>query len=514
MDTYHPAANYYAGITYKELGNMVDATESLGWAARSMEYRSIAYALMAGIQLQHDNKPLTEHYAKLALDFNQYSFNALEVLAILYRKSGQINLADQYTETISKLDPLNHFADFERALLHPSDENNKNLNATITNEMPYQTYLELAMIYYNLGLKEDALLVLDKAPSHQLVALWKGYLKDDASAVNEVVAGSPSFVFPYRTETISVLKWAMSKSNSWKLKYFLAMNSIAIQRDADAMDLFRSCGQEPDYAPFYLARAALLMPKDKNQELADLQTAQKLSPDDWRTTIRLIDYYEANKNNKMALEISTPAYKKYKDNPSIAVKHAIALVNNGQYANSLKILENVNILPDEGARQGKVVLEQAALLMSMDFINKKKYNDAIKMIEKSKEWPENLGVGKPYDVDVRMQDYLKAFTLEKMKNAKEAEQLNKSVVEYTKENITQPSFSNLLGIMLLQENGKKDEANQLIQQLSDSRRSGNPVSKWVIAMSTSDEAAAKELEKGFGDDISFNITKRLIEITK
>jgi hypothetical protein len=33
-------------------------------------------------------------------------------------------------------------------------------------------------------------------------------------------------------------------------------------------------------------------------------------------------------------------------------------------------------------------------------------------------------------------------------------------------------------------------------------------------MSTSDEAAAKELEKGFGDDISFNITKRLIEITK
>ena len=32
--------------------------------------------------------------------------------------------------------------------------------------MPYQTYLELCMIYYGFGLKNDALLVLDKAPAH------------------------------------------------------------------------------------------------------------------------------------------------------------------------------------------------------------------------------------------------------------------------------------------------------------------------------------------------------------
>jgi len=518
MDTYHPAANYFAGITYKALGNMVDAMESLGWAARSMEYRSAAYSLMAGIQLQLDNKPLTTHYANLSLDFNQHNFNALEVLTILYRKSGETNLADKYIETISKLDPLNHFADFERALLHPSDENNQKLNSTITNELPYQTYLELAMIYYNLGLKEDVLLVLDKSPAHPLVTLWKGYLKDDASVVNEVAAGSPEFVFPYRTETVPVLKWAVSHNNSWKFKYFLAMNYLATQRDAEAMDLFRAIGQEPDYAPFYLARASLLRPGDASQELTDLQTAQKLAPNDWRTTIRLIDYYESNKNSKMALAVSAPAYKKYKDNPSVAVKHAIALINNGQYANSLKILDGVTILPDEGARQGKVVLEQATLLMSMDLIKKKKYADAIKMIEKSKEWPENLGVGKPYVVDVRVQDYLKAFTLDKLNRSKEAEELRQSVIDYTKEHINQPSFSSYLGIQLLKEKGQTAEANQLVEKLGSSPRPGrgsnNPVGKWVAAMSNNDQAAASELENSFSDNMTFQIIDRLVDITK
>jgi hypothetical protein len=104
--------------------------------------------------------------------------------------------------------------------------------------------------------------------------------------------------------------------------------------------------------------------------------------------------------------------------------------------------------------------------------------------------------------------------VEKMKNTKEAEQLKQSVIDYTKKNITDPSFSNILGIKLLQDNGKTAEANELIQKISESGRPDNPVSKWVIAMSNKDEAAAKDLEKRFDDNISFNITKRLIDLAK
>ncbi len=514
MDTYHPAANYFAGLTYKAKGNMVDAVESLGWAARSIGYRSTAYAQMAAIELQLGDKPLTEHYAKLALDFDRNNFNALEILAIMYRKAGETGKADEYIKTISSADPLNHFADFERCLLHPSADNDLLFKSTINNEMPYQTFLELCMIYYDMGQKEDALLVLDKAPAHPLITLWKAYLKDDATLLDEVAAASPAFVFPYRTETVSALTWALSKNSNWKFKYYLALNYAAIQRNEEAMKLFRDCGQEPDFAPFYLTRAALLRPYDDSQVLSDLQSAQKITPDDWRTAMKLMDYYEGHNDNKTALAIAANAVKKHKENSAVGIRYAQALINNGQYAGTLKTLESMNILPSEGASIGKEVFEQSGLLLATDLIKKKKYGEALKMIEKSKEWPENLGVGKPFNVDTRVQDYLKIKCLEKMNRKSEIADLRKSVIDYTNNNLRSPSFSNMLAIQLLKDQGETGAVKDLIQKISSSTRADNPVNKWIIATENNDQAAVSELEKRLASNRDFIIIKKIAEVVK
>jgi Tfp pilus assembly protein PilF len=514
MDTYHPAANFFAGLAYKSKDNMTDALESLGWAARSIGYRSSAYALMAGIELQLGDMPLTEHYGKLALDFERNNFNALEILAIMYRKAGESGKADEYLNTISTLDPLSHFADFERCLLHPSTANDVLFKSTITNEMPYQTFLELAMIYYDLGLKDDALLVLDKAPSHPLVTIWKAYLKNDISLLAEAAAVSPAFVFPYRTETVSALNWALSNNSSWKFKYYLALNYAAIQRDAESMELFRACGQEPDYAPFYLTRASLLRPKDDNQILSDLLSAQKLTPDDWRTALKLMDYYEGHNDYKSALLIATNAYKKHKENSNVGIRYAQALINNGQYANSLKTLESMNILPNEGARIGKEVYEQSGMFLATDLMKKKKYGEAIKMIEKSKEWPENLGVGKPYEVDTRLQDYLKIKCLEKLNRKNEATDLKKAVIDYTTQHLSSPSFGNLAALNLLKEQGETGAVNDLIQKISNSSRAENPVSRWIIATANNDQTTAGKLESRLAGNRDFLLMKKIEEVLK
>jgi len=525
LDTYNAAANYFAGVTYHTQGNLIDALESLGWAARWSEYRSTAYAQMAEIQLQLNNKPLTEHYANLALDYDRNNINALQVLSVLYRKSGETVLADRYIQTLSTLDPLSHFADFERYLLHNSSENLTRFTSTITNEMPYQTYLELSMIYYGFGLKNDALGVLDKSPVHPLVTIWKAYLKEDVSLLNEVASASPAYVFPYRTETVSALAWALSKNNNWKFKYYLGLNYAAVQRDAEAMQLFRACGNEPDYAPFYLTRANLERSGDDKQELKDLQAAQNLSPDDWRTLYKLIGYYNTRQNYQMTLTLSTEAIKKHKDNPDIGVQYAIALINNGQYAKSLKTLEGMNILPSEGARQGKVVFEQASLFLAMDLIRNKKYGEAIKMIEKSKEWPETLGVGKPYEVETIIQDYLEIFCLDKLKRPNETASLRKSIIDYTNKDLaatfnyvhytldSPTSFNNILSLKLLKEKGETDAVNTLIQKIEKSGREGNLVNQWVIATYNNDQAKITELEKGFSKNTNFIILKKLLEVT-
>jgi len=497
LNTYNPAANYYAGITYRAQGDLINALETFGWAARSMEFRSLAYSQMAGVELQLNNLTLAEHYAKQSLDFNRFNFNALKVLAITYRQRGEANLAEQTIASMIAMDPLNHFANFERFRLHASPDNLSLFKAPIRNEFPYQTYLELAIDYYNLGQKSDAIEVLGNAPVQPLVLLWKAFLKDDSSALTEIAKESPAFVFPYRTETVSVLDWAVSKNDNWKFKYYLALNLWGIQREEDAGKLFAACKQEPDFATFYLSRADQEKQTDHQQELIDLQTAHRLAPEEWRTSIHLIEAYISREDYNTALPLSTEAAKKFPDNYNLALQYARVQLGNNQYEPCLKTLEKTHLIPFEGSIQGKYVYEQAYMLLAMDLMKKEKYREALVKLEKSKAWPENLGAGEPYEPDNRMQDYLEATCHYKLGRTKEATDLRNKILEFTKTHYSdpRPSFNNLLALSILQQRGDTGAANSLVQKIKASDQYSKPIAQWIVAYYTKDATTCSKLEE-------------------
>ncbi len=515
LDAYHPAANYFAGITYLAQGDLINALETFGWAARSMEFRSAAYSQMAGIELQLHDLPLAEQYANQSLDYNRLNFNTFKVMAIIYRKQGKPDLANRMIDNILALDPLNHFAGFERFRLHPSPENLSLFKSNIRNEFPYQTYLELAIDYYDLGQKEDALAVLENAPVQPLVGLWKSFLKDDPSLLADIVKESPAFVFPYRTETVSALNWAEANNNHWKFKYYLGLNYWAIQREDDARQLFRACGQEPDYAIFYQSRAYLEKQTDEMQFLSDLQTAHRLDPDDWRAANKLIEYFLNSSDYKTALTLSTEAAKKFRGNYNLALQHANVQLSNNQYAACIKTLENTHIIPFEGSVEGKTVYEQACLLLAIDLMNKKKYKEALVNLEKSKSWPENLGVGAPYNPDNRMQDYLAAICLDKSGKANEATAIRNSILKYTNAHFSgskQP-LNNLLALLILRQQGETESANALIQNMKESGQYNQPANRWVVAYFNQDKATSDTLEKDLAKNRYFSILNSILNFT-
>jgi len=192
------------------------------------------------------------------------------------------------------------------------------------------------------------------------------------------------------------------------------------------------------------------------------------------------------------------------------VLHVKALINNGQYANSLKLLDGMTILPNEGAAEGKIIYEQASLFMAIDLIGKKKYSDAIKMIEKSKEWPERLGVGKPYVVDTRIQDYLNIYCLNKTNKKNGIDALRNSIAEYSGRT-QRGSYNQILTINALREMGKTSEADALIRKLSES---DSPINKWIVAAAKNDQAALAVLEKDLGENVNFQIVKRALDAIK
>jgi tetratricopeptide (TPR) repeat protein len=272
--------------------------------------------------------------------------------------------------------------------------------------------------------------------------------------------------------------------------------------------LFLACGQESDYAVFYLSRAYLLRLIDEKQEILDLQTALRLAPDNWRTLSRLIDYYENKQDFSMELKVSSAAYRKFKGNYTLALQYATALLNTGDHAACLKILEGIHILPFEGSSQGKVIYEQAYLLLIMDLIRNKKYREAMGMLPKSKEWPENLGVGKPYEPDTRIQDYIEACLLKKLNRSSAVSVLQQSVVDYTWKHFADPSFNNVLALQILKDKGETNKAALLVSQIS---QSAHPIHQWVVASFKKDTATCNKLEAGFARNRYFSIISALMD---
>jgi tetratricopeptide (TPR) repeat protein len=260
-----------------------------------------------------------------------------------------------------------------------------------------------------MGLKDDGIDLLSKAPQQPMVSIWLAYLKNDPQMLTKVAGDSPAFVFPHRTESLMPLQWAVSQNNNWRFKYFLGLNYYALQRDPEAVDMFKACGDLPDYAPFYLTRSKLF--NDQSQIIADLQKANKIAPGEWRTWSYLIDHFEKTGNYEQQLSFARQATQKFKDDYTLGFALAKAQLNNKQYKASIQTLQHLNILPFEGSGEGHQVYEQVLLLQAVELMEGKKYKEALKYIDLSKEWPENLGEGKPYDVDTRLQDYMTAVCL-------------------------------------------------------------------------------------------------------
>jgi tetratricopeptide (TPR) repeat protein len=500
-NAYDAAANYIYGLIKRSMGSLMEAEEAFSVAARTLEYRSGAYLQIAGIKLQMHHYRSAIEYTKKALDYNRLNIQAYEFMAISYRKFDKQHEAAKILDEILEIDPLNHFARFELYLQNPTTENLNNFNSFIRNELPHETYIELALEYYNQGQIDEAIKVLEQSPDYPTVSYWLSYLYRDSSQgkssqyLKKAVEMSAYLVFPYRLETIPVLDWAMHQNESWKTKYYLGLIYWHILSTENAMELFEQCGDIPDYAPFYLARGILF--KDKVMEncfpCSDFKHAVKMNPEEWRTWHFLNTFLQSKGDFEAQLENSKQAYSRFPANPVIGIDYVKAMINSGDFRESIKLLSKVNILPQEGAREGHNIYELANLSIAVGLLKKEKYKETLKYLNNSKKWPENLGAGKPYDPDTRLQDYISAYCYSLLGKTKLSDTYyNKIANNYNVHVSVNDSPQNIYILAkTLQAQGKYKEAEKLIINLKTKQTSVNgekimeedysPELQWIIA---------------------------------
>lgn len=467
IDTYDPAANYYYGLASKYLGKTVDAKDGFDIALQSVAYRGAAATELSKLYLKDKDYATAESYARQAVNSGEGNITAHQILAIAQRKSGQNEKARQTLEEILSFNPLNHFARMEKYVMDKSQASKDNFTGMIRNEMPWETYLQLGIEYYQLGLLEECVEVLSMSPFHPEVNYWIAFAKMKNGEVNfkpllEASNNhSSKLILPFRAASTEVLQWVISQTDHWKPKYYLGLVYRHGQQLDEAKELFLACGDTPDFAPFYAVRANLI----PLNAMIDLKKAASIDGNEWRYGKLLINYYLKNNRTSDAVQIAYQYNKRLPKNYLISMLLAKALLFDNQFEASGKILANTKILPYEGAVESRLLYREAWLMQAVESIKGGKFKTALSRIKTASMWPENLGVGKPYDADIddRLENYLEAVCYEGLRKDEEAKTKWTEIIKVDVKN----DFGNLISAMAYKKLGRQNNGSDLMKQWLD-----------------------------------------------
>jgi Tfp pilus assembly protein PilF len=428
IDTHDGETNYYYGLVNDRLGNITDAKDGYSIATLSSEYRSAAYTGLSRLFLKENDYARALSYAERAVDFNRFNVEALQLQAVTNRKNGDAGKAESVLKTLLTFDPLNHFSRFERFMMKNDELSKTEFVSLIRNELPYETFMELAVWYYNAGCNAEAAKVLTLSPQTAETNYWLSFLQNKKVSFGEI---NPAYSFPFRWESAAVIEKLLSEQDHWLLKFHMALIYKDRNRTDECISLLNSCGDTPDFAPFYAVRAEILRGKDDAQCEKDLKRALSLD-NQWRYHQYLANYHISHRQYAKALEITGPFYKANPGDFRMGTIHARALLLSKKYKEADALLTKLNILPVEGATGGREMYREAKLMQAAQLMEKKNYNGALKFIKQADLWPENLGVGKPYeeDIDTRLENWMSYLCLTGLKKSSEAQLKLDAIIKF------------------------------------------------------------------------------------
>ena len=518
VDTYDADANMNYGNAALALGDTISAIDGYSMAAASVSQRAAAYSALSSIFLAKGDYQQSLSYANKSLDNNQLSSEANQLKVISLRKKGNLKEFSIELSKMESIDPLNHFIWFERYLSDSSPEGKTKAINCVTNELPQETFLEYALWYYGKGQISEALKILGLAPENKpVVLIWEAYLNDlkgnqqlANALLTKAINIDPLFALPFRTETLKPLEWAQKFSNDWKIKYYtglIYLNAGALEKGAK---LWKECKDTPSFFPFYIARAELWR-KGSAEKLADVEKALNLAGSDWRVGLFASRFFFEEGNSLKAEELAKDFYTKNPLNYYLGLHYAKMLQRNGKYLPCVNLLQKIAVLPNEGATEGRTIWRYANIGKALDEMKSKSYRKALETIGMARQWPFNLGVGKPYQVDESLEDYITCKAYTKLKDKKSAETMENNIL-LALDKLEHPSDANIfLSALIFRKNGNRAKADLVINEMFE-KNSSSRIAQWCKANYSGNSDESKKIANQVDDNDS--VLKLLISIVE
>lgn len=313
-------------------------------------------------------------------------------------------------------------------------ESNSQMKPMLRDELPLEHYMEAAVLYAELSLPDEAQRTLAYAPEGAEKYYWLAWLAQQQNQPDQARSyltranqWSPYLVFPFRTESLLPLQWAVRQQPHWKPNYYLALLHQALGNVAEAKQHWEACANQPDYGSFYVARAQAV----PNTLEADLRRAQSLEPKSWRPVRDLMDHYLAHQHYAKA--------KGLLDSTQVAFPKAVLYAERirtayrtGDVSEAVARIGNACLPPHQHAAETRQLVRSVLLTAAVKATGQQQWENAKKYVDEAQNGilVRCFGSGTGGDAPEK---YVLALWFAAQKKTAEATQLWQTIVDGAKD---------------------------------------------------------------------------------
>ena len=424
---------YYLGLAQQALGMNEEACRNLAQSTWYYEWHSAGFYQLASIESKAGNLPKALEYIEKAYSTNNLDGRIVILYSALLRRSGETDKALELIDQLIEFDPINFTAHYEKQLIQGkySMDEWQNYMQDVENN-----YLEIAVNYMNAGMVDDGLKLLStlEDPSNPLVDYYLAWFYTSISQTEKAMshlsrAGelSVDYCFPYRRETLVVLENAKNLDPAQTVPYYLLGNLLYDKRPGDAIEAWEKALKVNDQFGMVwrnLAFGAFYYENNTDKAIEYLKKAIEIDPGHAIWYAELEQYFDlSEKDYKECLAIMSEHVDVLKKDIT-APKGLVKLYNlNGDYDKAIDLLSEHHFRTWEGGRVIYYHYVDAYTLKALELLDNDQAKEAISLLEKAMEYPENLEVGKPLDDERNaMIYYFMGQAYEKLKKKSKAKE--------------------------------------------------------------------------------------------
>ena len=380
-------AMYNLGLVLKTQGKVHDAMDTLYRATWNYTYNSGANTQLAQMYVAAGDPAMALDRLDEAIAYNGRNFQAINLKGLVLKSIGKNAEAKSCFQTVLESDPINALALHETL---PAAEFHHFMREQA------ESYLELAILYWNNGFPADALNLLkdiDARVAYPSIKMWLGYLSGEQHYFEEALALPTAGCNPFRLETVAVLEKAKEVCpDSWKPYYYLG-NLLYEKQPLKAVEEWKKVNEmEPSFALAWrnIGWYNWLLAKDYKTAKAYYLKAIELSPDSPLLLEECDQVLEA-----LGEDVSF-RHELLKSHHETAVKRYYPLAGEvitgiftGDFDYVLDLLENCYFPTREGVANFHDIYMDALLLAGAEKVKQGKAEEAIALYNKAFDYPEN-----------------------------------------------------------------------------------------------------------------------------